>query len=119
MTDICADVLDEPEFAKQLCLDLPPEDVRRVLVVFAADLPRLSAAIGAAGAGADGEALRNSAHALAGAAGAVGAVALDAACRAAMKDTGDDAPALLKHAAAIARHANVAAAALHRVMQRL
>jgi len=72
-------------FAAQLMEDLPPVDVRHVLDVFAADLERLYDAIYRQASASDIEGFRRNAHALAGAAGAVGAAALEAACRDAMR----------------------------------
>lgn len=69
-------------FARQLAEDLPPEDVRHILTVFAGDLERLSAVLAES---RDGALIGRTAHALAGAAGAVGADGLEAACRALMK----------------------------------
>ena len=65
--------------------DLPPVDVRHVLDVFAADLERLYDALYRQASAADVDGFRRNAHALAGAAGAVGAEALEAACRAGMR----------------------------------
>lgn len=77
----------EPGFAAQLCEDLSPEDIRHVLDVFAADVARLSAVLRDAAAAGDVDTCRRVAHSLAGAAGAVGASALDQACRVAMNRT--------------------------------
>jgi HPt (histidine-containing phosphotransfer) domain-containing protein len=109
----------EPGFAEQLLADLPVEDVRRVLMVFSADLPRLVGEIADAAKAGDGEALRKSAHALAGAAGAVGADGLDEACRAAMLDIKANEATLLAHQAVIETQAAIAAAALTRVLNTL
>jgi len=68
-------------FAAQLAKDLPAPDVRHVLGVFAADLDRFWDILSIA---TDPGLFARTAHALSGAAGAVGAVALEAACRAAM-----------------------------------
>ncbi len=72
-------------FAEQLEQDLPPEDVRHILGVFAADLERLWGILEVA---EDRETLGRTAHALAGAAGVVGASTLETACRAVMADAG-------------------------------
>ncbi len=77
-----------PGLAAQLMEDLPPSDVRHVLDVFAADLVRLYDTLCRHAAAEDAESFRRTAHALAGAAGAVGAGELDAACRAAMRPGG-------------------------------
>jgi len=71
-------------FAAQLLEDLPPADVRHVLSVFAADLRRLVAILTTSLQARDVENFRRTAHALAGAAGAVGAAVLEQAARAAM-----------------------------------
>ncbi len=68
-------------FAAQLCEDLSPEDIRHVLKVFAADVARLSEVLRSAAAAGDVSTCRRVAHSLAGAAGVVGASALDHACR--------------------------------------
>ena len=69
-------------FARQLAEDLPPEDVQHILTVFAGDLERLSAILSVT---TEAEVMRRTAHALAGAAGAVGAAGLEVACRALRK----------------------------------
>jgi HPt (histidine-containing phosphotransfer) domain-containing protein len=71
----------------QLAEDLSPEDVRRVLSVFESDVRRLVGDLGAAAAAGDAEMFRRVAHGLAGAAGAVGAKALEEASRAQMGRT--------------------------------
>ncbi len=71
----------------QLAEDLSPEDLRNVLAVFATDVRRLVGNLTAAAAAADPDAFKRVAHGLAGAAGAVGAAALDQACRRAMTRT--------------------------------
>lgn len=68
----------------QLAEDLSPDDVRQVLGVFERDVRRLVAALIDAGAARDVVTFRRVAHGLAGAAGAVGAKSLEAACRAQM-----------------------------------
>ncbi len=77
-------------FAAQLAQDLGPDDVRMILSVFRADLTRLDGELHEAAAAQDATAFRRAAHGLAGAAGAVGAAELEAACRAAMARTGAD-----------------------------
>lgn len=74
----------DPEFAAELARDLSQEDFVRVLSLFRQDVEQLTQAIGAAAAAADPQGLRRSAHGLAGAAGAVGAKDLEAACRTVM-----------------------------------
>ncbi len=73
-------------FAAQLAEDLTPADLRLVLGVFRTDVQRLTGALSTAIAAADIVAFRRAAHGLAGAAGAVGAVRLEQACRQAMAD---------------------------------
>jgi HPt (histidine-containing phosphotransfer) domain-containing protein len=75
----------EPGFASQLMEDLPPADVRHVLEVFAADLVRLHGTLCAQEAAGDQDAFCRTAHALAGAAGAVGAAGLETVCRSVMR----------------------------------
>lgn len=76
--------MNERSFAAQLAEDLGPDDVRLVLSVFEADVARLTGALKAALDAGDPTAFRRAAHGLAGAAGAVGASALEQGCRAAM-----------------------------------
>jgi hypothetical protein len=71
-------------FAAQLAEDLSPDDLRMVLSVFRTDVERLTATLGDAARAEDEAMFRRAAHGLAGAAGAVGAVPLEQACRAAM-----------------------------------
>jgi HPt (histidine-containing phosphotransfer) domain-containing protein len=65
-------------------LDLPRDDVLHVLSVFDEECKRLSALIRTVAENGDPVAFRRTAHALAGAAGAVGADSLERASRAAM-----------------------------------
>lgn len=109
----------EPDFAVQLRKDLPAADTRHVLSVFSADLARLNAAITEAAQLHQSLALRRAAHALAGAAGAVGATRLDAACREAMAARSDDPAILLTQARAIDTACAYAALALTRVLAEL
>lgn len=74
-------------FAEQLAEDLSLDDLRLVLGVFRADVVRLTDGLGEAMRAADAVAFRRAAHGLAGAAGAVGAVRLEQACRRAMADS--------------------------------
>ena len=71
-------------FAAQLAEDLDPDDLRMVLGVFRQDVLRLTGVLDANAAAADVAGFRRTCHALAGAAGAVGASALEQACRQAM-----------------------------------
>jgi HPt (histidine-containing phosphotransfer) domain-containing protein len=75
-------------FAAQLAEDLSEEDLRLVLSVFRTDVQRLTETMAGAATAEDGTAFRRAAHGLAGAAGAVGAGRLEAACRAAMAEAG-------------------------------
>jgi HPt (histidine-containing phosphotransfer) domain-containing protein len=74
---------EEADFG-QLADDLAPEDLLAVLSVFIADVKRLTGNLAFAAATGDAGAFRRVAHGLAGAAGAVGAKALEQACRGAM-----------------------------------
>jgi chemotaxis protein histidine kinase CheA len=114
-----AGVFCEPGFATQLREDLPAEDVRYVLLAFSTDLSRLSETIRDLARAGHGAALRRAAHALAGAAGAVGAENLSVICRAVMTDQTAGAARLAVHAAAIETAAAAAATALARVMRDL
>jgi HPt (histidine-containing phosphotransfer) domain-containing protein len=105
----------EPGFAAQLREDLPEADLRYVLQIFADDLARLTNQIADAAQQGEGTQLRRTAHALAGAAAAVGAQKLEAACRDAQADTSAGKERLCAHAEAIA----VAAAATRDTMEHL
>jgi len=95
----------------QLTEDLPPADVRHVLGVFEADVRRLVGALASAAAEGDSGRFRRQAHALAGAAGVVGASGLEAACRAQMARTDAADPAAMReNARAIALWAETALA---------
>lgn len=95
-------------FAAQLTADLGPEDVRVVLGVFETDVARLAGELAAAAARGDVSAFRHTCHAVAGAAGVVGADQLEAACRAEMVRTDLDADRLPAEAAKIAALADSA-----------
>jgi HPt (histidine-containing phosphotransfer) domain-containing protein len=105
----------EPDFAVQLREDLPLADVRHVLGLFAGDMQRLTASLHTAAATGQAQAMRRAAHALAGAAGAVGASMLEQACRRAMTSAPDDATELLIRVAAIEAASAAAEVALERV----
>jgi HPt (histidine-containing phosphotransfer) domain-containing protein len=105
----------EPEFAVQLREDLPLADVRHVLGLFACDMQRLTATLREAADSGQAEALRRAAHALAGAAGAVGASKLEHTCRAAMAAALDEPAGLLAQYAAIEAASAAAELALDRV----
>jgi predicted nucleotidyltransferase len=68
-------------FAAQLAQDLDAGDLRTVLAVFRQDVDRLTGMLDSNLAAGDIVAFRRTCHALAGAAGAVGAAALEQACR--------------------------------------
>jgi hypothetical protein len=98
----------------QLAEDLSPEDLRTVLAVFAGDVKRLVGNLSEAAAAGDVVGYKRVAHGLAGAAGAVGAKALERACRAAMVKhdlTAAQLPAAARATAALADAALVALAA--------
>ncbi len=71
-------------FAAQLAEDLDPEDLRMVLGVFCQDVGRLTGLLDSIVVTSNVAAFRRTCHALAGAAGAVGAAPLEQACRDAM-----------------------------------
>ncbi len=110
-----AALFPEPEFAVQLREELSPVDVRHVLGLFGGDLQRLTAAIRNAADTNDMMALRRTAHALSGAAGAVGAMELERICRAAMSALKNDDTSLLAHCIAIEAASSSAELALERV----
>ena len=74
-------------FAAQLAQDLDPEDLRMVLGVFRQDVERLTGVLDANVTAGDVAAFQRTCHGLAGAAGAVGAAALEQACRIVMTST--------------------------------
>lgn len=98
-------------FATQLADDLSPEDLRMVLSVFRTDVERLTATLSGAAQAGDVAAFRRAAHGLAGAAGAVGAAALEQACRAAMDGDGAIATAMDAQGAIRAAMAEIGAVA--------
>ena len=67
--------------AADLLVDLPRTDVRAILLLFGQDLDRLLQDAVRAAEVADAVGFRRACHAIAGAAGAVGATALEAASR--------------------------------------
>jgi chemotaxis protein histidine kinase CheA len=105
----------EPDFAVQLKEELPLADVRHVLFLFAGDLERLTVGIRTAAESSDAMAMRRTAHALAGAAGAVGASDLEHSCRAAMSGLKPDESTLFSLCLAIEGAAAAAQVALERV----
>lgn len=93
--------------AADLLADLPEDDVRSILTLFAQDLDRLLPEIAQAAETGQAEPFRRACHAIAGAAGAVGAVALEAATRHGMeiaRNPAADAP-LAQAAVAVAEAA--------------
>jgi HPt (histidine-containing phosphotransfer) domain-containing protein len=76
--------LSAQPIASQWVLDLPRDDVLHVLSVFDEECKRLAALMHQTALNGDHVAFRRTAHALAGAAGAVGAVVLEQAARSAM-----------------------------------
>lgn len=72
------------DLAQDLLADLPAADVRSILVLFGTDLDRLLPEVARAADTSETEPFRRACHAIAGAAGAVGAQALEAASRAGM-----------------------------------
>ena len=108
----------EADFA-QLAEDLSPEDVKRVLKVFESDVRRLVGDLDAAAVAGDAAAFRRVTHGLAGAAGAVGAKALDLACRAAMGRDDLDPAGLPRIAGRIDQLADTALADLAAFVARL
>ena len=77
-------VLDEGA-VRQLASDLGVEELRHIVSIFEGDVRMLEQALLAAAGSSDLDAFRRTAHRLAGASGAVGAVALDMAAREAMR----------------------------------
>jgi len=108
-------IFPEPEFAVQLREELPLPDVRHVLFLFAGDLQRLTVGIRTAAEAGDAMALRRTAHALAGAAGAVGASDLERSCRSSMSHLKPDESSLLSQCLTIEAAAAAAQEALERV----
>jgi hypothetical protein len=106
---------DEADFG-QLAEDLSPDDLLIVLGVFASDVKRLTADLNAAAAAQDVATFRRVAHGLAGAAGAVGAKALEQACRSSMMRGGLKPAGLPLVADAINGLADTALAELARFM---
>jgi HPt (histidine-containing phosphotransfer) domain-containing protein len=90
--------------AGQLAADLGLEDLRAIVEIFAGDVEMLTAALDQAAASGNLDGFHRTAHRMAGAAGAVGAAALEAAARAAMTCTGSQAlPPQATHIAGLGR----------------
>lgn len=93
--------------AADLLADLPEDDVRSILTLFRQDLDRLLPEVARAATAGEAELFRRACHAIAGAAGAVGAMALEAASRHGMDIARDPAagPPLAQAATAVAEAA--------------
>ncbi len=74
----------DPGMTAQLAEILPPADFRRLIETFREDLGRLMAELEQSGQAGNTDGYRRAAHALAGAAAAVGAVLLERTARIAM-----------------------------------
>ena len=85
----------DPSIAEQLAQDLAPADFRRILETFEDDLGRLARQLEAAAVAGHWDGYQRAAHSLAGAAAAVGAVALEAAARIAMDRHSPHPPAVV------------------------
>ncbi len=107
--------------AADLLVDLPEPDVRSILVLFGQDLDRLLPEVAAAAAAGAAEPFRRACHAIAGAAGAIGATALETACRhgMAIAKAQDEATQLADAAAAVAAASRATRAELATVIARL
>ena len=103
-------VLEEAT-VRQLAGDLGVEELRHIVSIFEGDVRMLEQALLAAAGSADLDAFRRTAHRLAGASGAVGAVALEMAARQAMRRQDVDAIGL--EAASIRTLGRQSLAALH------
>lgn len=86
MSDASFPILD-PELVGQLAADLGLDELRNIVTIFEGDVEVLSRALLTAAGSIDLDAFRRTAHRIAGAAGAVGAVALEQAARTAMQRT--------------------------------
>jgi HPt (histidine-containing phosphotransfer) domain-containing protein len=101
-----------PSIAGQLAEDLPRPDFLRIIQTFHADLARLTADLSAAAEHGDSRGFQRAAHSLAGAAGAVGALRLEAVARRGMAGAEPSSVALAAQIGAEARAALAALAAL-------
>ncbi len=95
MSNINIDVLN------QLADDIAAEDLRPVLAAFESDMQRLGAEMSVAASAGDLASYRRSAHAIAGAAGAVGAVTIERTARNASKIADSEQAAAVADAAAV------------------
>jgi hypothetical protein len=98
----------EDGFTAALAQDLDPADVRAVVAVFLRDVARLVAEVDDAVARGDADACYRGGHALAGAASAVGAGALESACRRMMAAATGDGVARVTAARKVDREAAAA-----------
>lgn len=89
-------------YAANLVEDLPPGDVKRVIGVFQIEIVTLCQRLAAAAAKGDATAFRRAAHAIAGAAGAVGAIELEREARQLMQQSSGSAPDLTTNCAHLA-----------------
>jgi HPt (histidine-containing phosphotransfer) domain-containing protein len=96
---------DPPDFAAHLAEELSPEDFIQVLTLVSGDVEQLVASLETAAGAGDADACRAAAHGLAGAAGVVGAEALEKVSRRAMTNR-DPAASLTATAAEIRSVAN-------------
>jgi len=103
----------------QLAEDISPQDLRIVVQTFESDLHRLGGALTASAAAGDLVAFRRSAHAIAGAAGAVGATAIEHAARRAMQVADQDAARATADAAGLIGLAGETITALRRMVERV
>lgn len=105
----------DPLVAAELAQVLPRADFVRVMNMFLEEMRQVSAAIATAAGEGDGARFGRAAHQLAGAAGSVGAVSLEAVCRRAM--TGVHTPAeMVALAAEIQALSAVALAEIARII---
>jgi len=105
-------VLDEGA-VRQLTSDLGVEELRHIVTIFEGDVRMLEQALLAAAGSSDIDAFRRTAHRLAGASGAVGAVSLEMAARQAMRRQDASADALALEAASIRTLGRQSLTALH------
>jgi hypothetical protein len=106
----------EREFIAQLIGDLGLSEVRLILAVFNDDIDQLTSRIAQAAEAGNENAFRRAAHALAGAAGAVGASGVEQACRMAMTAPAGCGPQLPAMSRMIRAETRSAAATLTAIM---
>lgn len=107
--------LPEPDFGIQLREELGAADVRYVLDLFVGDLHRLTDGVRQAAASEEAHAMSRALHALAGAAGAVGASELERSCRKVMTILKHDPTHIAEHFPLIEQASAAAEQALARV----